>query len=684
MTTLNEFQKYMEKDFIDKETNVFSTDCEIIIKLLDSCEIYLVSENRFFLGVRTPNVKEDLLAARAKRIFHESELDEVSLGAKNLAYTGTYDFGHTNAEWADILSLGIYGLKKRVQKYAEASDESKKIFYEKTILVYDAALRFMERCATFAKKNEKYEMAESLLKLVSAPPSTLYEAMQTSLVYYTLQQTFDTTPLRAMGRLDSLLYPYFVKEERESAKALIYDYLRAFDCIKATANLPFALCGTNEKGEDLTNELSFLFLETYRKAKTSNVKLHLLCAETTPNELITQALEAVREGNNSIVFFSDKKVIESLRKLGASHADAVNYHVVGCYECGSSGELTCSCNARVNIPKALEYALNGGVDLLSGDMVGLPVLSEPATFEELFAEFKRQLIHLSQKAMETTDAWEEQYSKLHASPFLSSTYGSALEKGGDLYCEKTAKYNNSSVNALGLATAADSLYSIKKLVFEDKHFTLSELTDILRCDWKDREALRLQCKNRLAKFGTGNKETDKIAQRIVLVLSNAINGAPNKKGGKYRLGLFSINWRWEFGRRTAASADGRRAGEPLSQNTSAMFGADRQGATAHLLSVASLDTSSTPNGTVVDIDLHRSSVEGTNGLLSMLSSLKTYFDLGGFAVHYNVLDVEILKDAKNNPQKYPHLQVRLCGWNVLFSSLSEREKEEFIMRSMRS
>ena len=102
-----------------------------------------------------------------------------------------------------------------------------------------------------------------------------------------------------------------------------------------------------------------------------------------------------------------------------------------------------------------------------------------------------------------------------------------------------------------------------------------------------------------------------------------------------------------------------------------------------MISAARIDMSKTPNGAIVDIDLHSSAVRGENGITSLVSSLKTYFELGGFAVQYNVLDTDILMDAKKNPEKYPSLQVRLCGWNVLFSTLSEKEKDEFIARSMK-
>jgi formate C-acetyltransferase len=162
-----------------------------------------------------------------------------------------------------------------------------------------------------------------------------------------------------------------------------------------------------------------------------------------------------------------------------------------------------------------------------------------------------------------------------------------------------------------------------------------------------------------------------------------VSGRPNQKGGVWRLGLFSINWRHKFGEKTAASADGRLAGETVSQNSSATFGADINGTTAHLRSVAALDASRTPNGTIVDLDLHHSAVVGDDGLDAMLGALRSYFALGGFAVHYNVLNSEVLKRAKDKPEDYPNLQVRLCGWNVKFSSLSEKEQNEIIKRADR-
>lgn len=667
----------------NREQDIRNTDCDIAIFLLEHCEITIPKENRFFVEVNCAGIQERIYWNRAS--YYGRRLSEGIWGdgQEAMAYSGSCDFSHTTAEWESVISLGIAGLRQRIDRYAEAAadDEKKQQFYRREAAVYDAALNFMKRAANQALACGKTEMAQSLMKLSENSPSNLFEAMQTCLVYYRLQQFFDGTYLRTLGRLDSLFYPFYVKEERETAQQLVWDFLQEIDRLKAPSNIPFALGGTDLAGKSLINPLSYLFLNTYKKAQTTNTKLHLLCSETTPEDILRNAFEGVRDGHNSIVFLSDGKVIEALEAMGEAPADAVNYHVVGCYECGGNGELTCSCNARVNLPKALELALNGGRDMLTGKLIGLETHGHFDTFEDLYAEFIRQLTHLCRCAMKLTDGFEAYNSHIHAAPILSGTYTSALEKGGDLYADCTAVYNNSSVNAIGLGTVTDSLAALRKLVFEDRRMTLTAFTEILRSNWEGCEPLRLLIKNKFPKYGTGDKKTDALAQRIVDDLYRTVSGKPNTKGGIYRLGLFSIDWRWALGEKTAASADGRKAGETLSQNTSASFGADREGATAHLLSAASLDAWKTPNGAIVDIDLHSSAVRGEKGIEALAAMLKTYFELGGFAVHYNILDTDTLKDAKQHPEKYPNLQVRLCGWNVLFSTLSEKEKDEFIARS---
>ncbi|MBQ4324011.1 MAG: hypothetical protein IJC19_08720 [Clostridia bacterium] len=680
--TLN-YEQLLEalKDSVETE-DAYRADCENVAFLLDHCEIAVPAENRFFVQVNCGGVQREIYRLREapfKGLWADHGLlDGIRCGA----YTGNHDFGHTSTCWDQLLTFGIYGLYKRVEEFSEETrqDPRKQEFYENLLSVYQAVFRFLRRAAECARSCGKAEMADGILHLISGSPRTMFEAMQTVFIYYTLQQMFDGSPLRTLGRLDGTLFPYYVGREQED---LFCDFLTELDRIKADANLPFALGGTDAEGKDLINELSYFLLDCYTKLSTKNIKLHLLCSKNTPKEFVCNALDSVREGKNSIVFLSDEKVIESLIRQGADPLDAAKYHVVGCYECCADQEVPCSCSARVNIPKALELALNGGADLRTGKQILPFERTEFKSFSDLYDRFVSVLQELCRRGMKTTDLMEAHYKKVHASPIYTSANIHALRKCGDVYADFAAKYNNSSLNAFGLATAVDSLVAIRKLVYEDHTMTLTELIDVLRSDWEGRESLRLLIRNRFPKYGNGDPSVDVFAGRIADALYEAVGGVPNAKGGIWRLGLFSINWRWEFGAKTAASADGRRCGEPLSQNSGATFGSDREGATAHLSSVCAIDASKTPNGTIADLDLHASSVKGENGLKTMYATLKTYFEKGGFAVHYNVLDTEVLKAARKDPSAYPNLQVRLCGWNVLFATLSDQEKDEFIARSMK-
>ena len=670
--------------FVEDNEDVFEKDCENIEFILDNCEITIAKNNYFFVETNGCELQHKVYCERANELRKQMNNVKTQIGVSVRAYTGIFDFSHTCPYWEDIIENGLYGLRQRILENLQNPKNSKEAnrFFNGCKKVYDASIRFLKRASEVARLEDKIQMADGLLFLSENKPQTFYHRLQMFLVFYTLEHFIEGTYLRTLGRLDSLLYPYYLKENKESANDLIEKFISEIDRLNAPANIPFALGGDNENRESLVSELTYKILEVYGKLNTCNTKMHILCNDKTPDDLLKRAFELVRAGKNSICFISDDVAIESLEKLGAERKDAYRYHVVGCYECGAEGEIASTCNARVNLPKALEVLLNNGEDVFTGTKLVEVNTQEIDSFDTLLKEFKKIILEFSDRAMTATNFWEKNYCKIHASPFLSSTYPSSIEKGGDLYCSYTAKYNNSSLNALGLATAVDSLAAIRQLVFEEKKYTLLEFANILKSNWENQEVLRLQIKNNYPKYGVGDARTDDLARQIIESLSSFINRKANVKGGVWRLGTFSIDWRWEFGSYTHATADGRKAGETLSQNTSATFSIDKQGATGHLLSATSFPHTLTPNSSVVDLDIHISAVRGENGLDALVSTLKTYFQRKGLAVHYNILDTEVLKQAKINPSQYPNLQVRLCGWNVLFSSLSEKEKDEFIKRAI--
>jgi formate C-acetyltransferase len=340
-------------------------------------------------------------------------------------------------------------------------------------------------------------------------------------------------------------------------------------------------------------------------------------------------------------------------------------------------ELSCTCAGYVILPKAVEVALNGGRDMLTGKQVGLPCAEHFDDFDAFYREVQRQAAYFCEQSMRRVRAHEPYMAQTGASPLLSGSMQCCMESGKDVY-EGGAKYNDSSIVIFGIGTATDALLAVKKLVFEEKRIGLEALTKVLKNNWAGQEKLRLIARTKAPKYGCGNAEADSLAADLMARTTAVVNGQPNARGGVFRSGGFSIDLRFTYGKRCAASADGRFAHESLSKNMSASDGIGANGVTAMMRSACAIDFTDIPDGTALDIVLHSSSVSGEDGLAAVEGLVDAFLNMGGFALQINVLDPAVLKKAQREPEKYRNLQVRLCGWNVRFVDLKEHEQDEFI------
>jgi formate C-acetyltransferase len=458
---------------------------------------------------------------------------------------------------------------------------------------------------------------------------------------------------------------------------LIRSFLLTLNAQHAVANLPFYLCDTQGRSWPMT----WALLEEYRSLGLYDPKLHIMYHPDLDKDLVRFILDAIREGKSSYVFINTVTSCKALENIGIAREDAARLTVYGCYEVAAEGkEVPCTCGSYINMVKALELALNGGKDVLTGMPVGIEG-GENTDFEALLENVSRQLTALLEKTMAVLSYHDTLLGPISPSPFISPTYEDSLTRGIELYAGG-AKYNNTSVTGVGLATLVDSLLAIRTVVFEKKLVTLPELTDILKNNWEGQEKLRLLCRNSGPKYGNNLPEADGLARRLVDLAAGLVNGRTNGRGGVFRWGQFSVNIRSTFGEKTAATADGRFAGEALSKNAVASLGQDKRGVTALLSSVLQLDASRIPDGCVADVVLHSSAVKGEEGLRAFEGLLTTFMSAGG-SIHFNVLSPEVLLQAQAEPEKYRNLQIRLCGWNVLFVNLNKREQDEFILQASR-
>ncbi|MBE6571710.1 MAG: hypothetical protein E7656_05650 [Ruminococcaceae bacterium] len=683
------FEKY-------KGTSVAVARAYVIDHILSNARIFYHPDELFVFGIENCNItgkiRYEMLWQSMKDVCPESATLQL-LGYESGAYTGDCDFGHNCPDYDRLFALGIGGIiaqaKKRAEKYPENSREHDLL--RSIVISYTALQKLIDRYIALAGKHKEKDencalVYTSLLNIRENPPKNIHEALQLQMLLYSVMTIVTENNARTLGIFDKLIYPFYKNDvesgrfsEKDVRIILSHLFFRYYT-MKFTANTPLCLCGQKE-----VCDFSLMVLEEYDSLDINDPKIQIRCHKELADDILEYAVSCISRGRNSIVFLNDDVVIAALTKLGADKEDAKNYVPVGCYEPLCAGkEIAATCAGRIILPKAVEYAFTSGYDLNIKKQVGAKTkpIEEIATFDEFYAIVKEQISHLSDITLKVCYDFERFYPNVNSSPFFTPLLCGCITEDGvhDAY-DSGAKYNNTSINAFGIATLAGELSVIKKAVFEEKRLSLCELFDILKNDWQGNEELRIEFFEKYPKYGNGNALPDGIAADIMRYCASLINGVPNCRGGVFRLGAFSIDWCFTFGKNLLATADGRHSGDPMSKNMCAITATDKGGVTSLVRSVTSVDYTDIPNGTVLDLMLHRSVFSGEDGIKGVSALVRAYMKMGGFAVQINSFDPKVLRAAQKMPQKYSTLQVRRCGWNVYFNELSKKEQDEFIKQA---
>lgn len=625
------------------------------------------------------NVQDKYLKEETQDMFHGWN----DFGSHN----AQGDYGHTSANTRRIIELGFTGLLKRVEDAAkkEGLTKKQKDFYESCNIVLNSYITIAKRLSKAIEPYNK-ENSQALLNISEEAPKNIYEAMQILVLYFFMHEYVAGTRVRTLGRIDVLLYPFYKNDiesgrfTKEEIREMMKFFLHKFWIAKVPFDIPLCLGGLDKTGKDVTNDISYLLVDVYNELNIYSPKIHIRVSDKTPERFIKLVLSCIRGGNSSFVFVNDNVAIEGLRKVGLEKDDAIEYVPIGCYEPASWGvEIGCTGNGGINLVKAIEYVITGGKDLKSGKECGLKT-GEINSYEEFITAVKEQIKFLTNKVMDYVVKIEKHYDKINPDPILSCQYDKCIEKGIDAY-EGGAKYNNSSINFYCIASLTDSITAVKKLVFDKNLLTFEELREVLKNDWSGGEKLQVMAKKMPEKYGNNNEYADTIAVEMAEYCANLVNRKPNGRCGVFKASIITIDHCFSLGERTMATPDGRNAGEPLSKNFCATTAMDRNGITALINSVTKIPHSEFSNGSVLDVVIHPTAVEGEDGLNAFYGILKTYMNRGGMAMHGNVFNAEDLKKAQKEPEKYKNLQVRLCGWNVYFVNLSKIEQDAFIKQA---
>lgn len=692
---LDLFEKY-------KNESIMMRRARAIAYVFNHARLYYCKDELFVFGIEYSGILADLRGKMLSKLVEAYDPSHAALhqaGYDSGAYTGDCDFGHNCPDYETLLRLGIPGIlslaREKLASVGETAPEAD--LYRSVILVYEGLRALILRYAAICGKdaeNDGDEKAKlryaTLVRIADHVPVHLHEAMQLQLFAYGAMFYVTGNMPRSLGLWDRLLVEFYRHDLAVGAfaeselRAMIAAFIYRCYEMKAPSNTPLYLCGLDEQEHDASNELTRVILEEYMRLNINDPKIQIRWHPDIPDDIMRTVLTSIASGKNSFVFLNDAVVIKALEKLGASHADAVQYGIVGCYEPLCTGkEIAATCSGRVILPKAIEYAFTSGRDVnLGGKLIGAetPDIHTIDSFEQFYDAVKTQIAALTEKVFHLVRVIEKFYSAANSAPIFAPLLKDCMEKGKDPY-DSGARYNNCSINVFGAATAADSLIVVKKAVFEEKRLTLEALYEAMNSDWKDREKLRLLFSERYPKYGNGDPSVDFFVKDLFAYCGTLINGAPNGRGGVFRLGAFSIDWAFTFGAKTRPTPDGRFDKAPLSKNMGAATAKDKKGVTALIRSVTSVDYTGIPNGTVLDLMLHHTVFSGDEGIRAACALVRSYMEMGGFAVHINVFDPETLRNAQKMPDKYRNLQVRRCGWNVYFCELSRAEQDEFIRQA---
>ncbi len=662
-----------------------------------------VNAHDYFIGIYTwdREIKRTTLDKWSNEVF-SGILFETDETMKQLNKSGAVsiwpDFDHVVPDWQSLLTLGFSGIRQRARDHRARHEatrqltEQEKAFFDGIEIEYTAIVEFVDRLYRYAKTKEHSKaarQAECLLHLRDGAPSDFYEALQLMFLYFMISESVDCYQVRSLGNgLDSTLYPFYQKDlqsgryTRDEIKELLAYFLMQWSAIGNYWGQPFYMGGTAADGSCLVNELSHDIIDVYGELGIYNPKIQIKYNRNVPLDFLNKVLDMIRKGQSSFVFCCEPGLWQAVMSYGASAEEARTMDIRGCYETGIRANEACPATGYVNPLKAVVLALHDGIDPQTGKRVGVEVGDAYSfvCFEDFYSAFLRQYEHLIEQTIRCANAYDPYMGEINPSSLYSATIETSLENARDGY-GGGVKFNNSALLNCGLGTAVDAIMAVFELVYEKKELSLAELRDILDRNWEGNDKLRIRALRSPRKYGTNDTLTDMYAMAISKFFCDRVNGRKNGRGGVYKAILHSaMQFVWQ-GQKTEATPDGRKSGDEISKNASPTPGMDKNGVTALMHSALKLQPSSYPESFCLDVMLHSSATAGSEGLAIMKSLLDVYMSNGGQSLQFNVFCAETLMDAQKNPEKYQNLQVRVCGWNVLWNNLSRAEQDSYILRA---
>ncbi len=655
---------------------------------------------------------DDLLAGRFCLEEHytpemEEELKEMRVkleGVGALNARASNSTGHRVIDYEKLLQKGINGVLKEIEGYEKAivfSDPAcaaKRSFYRSCRTELLAAVRFAEKYRAEAerkaaetsdpeRKAELERIAAAMAVVPAAPATTFFEALQSVwFVEFLLQAISGDTSLT--GRPDNYLYPYYVRDKAcgriddDTVMSLIEDLYFKHNMLYGSWPASIMVGGRDRNGKPNWNELSYMFVRAIGTTGLVNPSVSACYNEAIPEDLLDLCLEMNRQGYTRPALFNDDIVIKGLMDAGVRYEDACYYIHSTCVEITPIA----ASNIRVatpyiNLNKGLEYILNDGKKIFGNDFRLLHEVESDIdsydTFDSFYAKVKETIDNIIKgELMEIQDCclYNEKYC---ASPFASCFLNDCLALGKDSGAGG-ARYNFIYPCFPGFINLIDSIAAIRKCVYEEKIVTLREIADAMRDNFEEEGRLRAFLLNKCPKFGNDIDEVDAIGSDLFNYIRDELKLFRTSIGGTFHPSYFAWIMHGVYGEQCAATPDGRRQAEALSECLGAVQGMDKNGPTALMRSVSKIEQMYGIGGIATNFRFSRSMMR--DGFGAVREFVREFMRNGNFEMQFNVVDQETLLDAQKHPEKYRTLLVRIAGYSDYFVDLAPVLQNEVIRR----
>jgi formate C-acetyltransferase len=613
--------------------------------------------------------------------------------------------GHFLPNYEKMLSLGVKGYLQTIEGKDGDLHKAVRIACEGLV---DFATRFAQEAELRAAEEtdsgraaELKEIARICRKVPYNPAETFHEAIQSLWLTHTAINLEGLNSAISFGRLDQYLYPYYRRDLEQgritsdrarelllcfSAKCAehvfllsekISQYHGGYLVVQAAI-----VGGTDREGKDAVNDLTYLFLDVMEESGLRDPNYQARVHAKSPEKYVTRVADVAKQGKAVPAIFSDEAAEAALVAHGYPLHEARNYGVVGCVELALPGKSFFSTDAALfNLPLCLELALNRGKLFKGRRRVGVatPEPTSLTSINQVIDAFRAQVEYMVTRMIADMQVIEKGNRDYHPTPLSSMLVDGCLDSGKDLTAGG-ALYNSSGVQGVGVADVADSLAALDEVVFRSKKYTMAQVLKALRSNYASSPEI-LAALLRAPKYGNDHALPDDYANLVARIFHSALAKHRNTRGGPYVSGFYSVTCHVAFGRKVGALPSGRRAGQPFAASLGPANGKDRLGPTALLRSVAHVDSKLLPNGYALNLRFDPQTLAGDRGTNILVGLVKGFFGSGGMEMQLNVLDPEMLEDARRNPGKYPELVVRVSGYCAYFDDLPDAAKLEIISRT---